>query len=585
MKICSKLLMSIMLLFGIIAINTSCKKAETFTDNNAATDSEITRQFFNLSPTEHPLVKRIAAQLKKLDDRNHFVADFAKTNGFAIWNKAILAPKPKTVLQRDGDGFELADSVVYVPLVLEDSLHVNGSILAKVKGDSIFFKYVLAQDYKAYPFAGGRGVVTANQFATLMFVLNREVFGHKTFNISDERLFADPSYPSPDTSTKQVSFDTAQVDNLNIPSTHCMMLSVKICGTNGTGRTGARTTPGPNNCLYYYVEHCYTIYDDSGGWGGSGGSTPPSGVPGGGGGGSSSIPHDYPCQTTNTCPPPGGGIGWFPILLTEPYVCTYQMTQEDIDIFNQIDEDDSLANLAYQNLDCKGTKRGGNIRFPGTMEHWLLQADYVSSNPTYGEIEFSIPGSSAAGNKGYADVVNTLNGNIFEIKPNNDAGILNGVTEVDRYVDKANLHCLSALPMGVAFNKTGTYSERNLPTKTPNTYLNAKLVAPGVIGYSYITTTNPIPIPVVAPNSMLDKFRELFERLRDNMSQFDQIISEYLRQHPELKTYIKNTAYGVAIAIVVATIVEDFATVGGGISDDWACFMLARRIVLFARAL
>lgn len=306
-----------LLIFCIVIGFGACKKTDSLITAGAAADTKITQQFFNVSPTEHPLVKRIVAEIQKRNNAYPFVAGFARTNGFAIWDKAILAPKPKTILQRDGDS-TLVDTLVYVPLVLANTLQVNGSILAKIKGDSIFLKYVLAQDYKAYPFDGGRTTVTADQFTAFMLLLNREVFGHQTFTITDERLFADPTYPHPDTTTKEVSFDTVQVDNLNIPSVNCMIFQVRICGSNGTGRTSARTiTTSPNNCVYYYEEHCYTIYDDSGGWGGgssggdSGGSSGGGGIPGGGGGGAP-IPHDYPCQTTGTCNPPGGGIGWLP---------------------------------------------------------------------------------------------------------------------------------------------------------------------------------------------------------------------------------------------------------------------------------
>jgi hypothetical protein len=59
-------------------------------------------------------------------------------------------------------------------------------------------------------------------------------------------------------------------------------------------------------------------------------------------------------------------------------------------------------------------------------------------------------------------------------------------------------------------------------------------------------------------------------------------------QRPENRDilfYLKTSAYGAATAIVVGTIVEDFVTRGLGISDDWASFAMAYRIVRVANLL
>jgi hypothetical protein len=53
------------------------------------------------------------------------------------------------------------------------------------------------------------------------------------------------------------------------------------------------------------------------------------------------------------------------------------------------------------------------------------------------------------------------------------------------------------------------------------------------------------------------------------MSKFKETIAEYLKDNPDLVTYLKGAAIGAAVAIVVGTIVEDFLTAGAGILDDW----------------
>jgi len=124
-----------------------------------------------------------------------------------------------------------------------------------------------------------------------------------------------------------------------------------------------------------------------------------------------------------------------------------------------------------------------------------------------------------------------------------------------------------------------------IPSGIPDKYLVAQLAAPGVILYSYVTTTNPVPVPVLVPSSVEDKFKQLIERLKQNQPNQDKIISEFLHDNPALLAFIKATAIGAGVAILVATLVEDILTGGIGILDDWASFVLARRIIRFALAL
>lgn len=66
----------------------------------------------------------------------------------------------------------------------------------------------------------------------------------------------------------------------------------------------------------------------------------------------------------------------------------------------------------------------------------------------------------------------------------------------------------------------------------------------------------------------LDELKELVKEFRQTMSQFKEVVSQFLREHPELVTYLKGATFGAAITIVVGTIAEDIAALGGGIADD-----------------
>ncbi len=275
-----------------------------------------------------------------------------------------------------------------------------------------------------------------------------------------------------------------------------------------------------------------------------------------------------------------GGVG------DEPY----QLTAEDIAIFTQIDAQDAAAQSAYAaSTSCEGHKvTGGNPYYEGTIEHWIIQLDYVSMYPNFAEREYAIPGSSANGNVGRADLVNKFSNEIFEIKPNNPQGISNGKLEINRYINNANAHCPSNPGMIPPGWHAGTiYPTRLLPSNKSGKMLKAELrfeygSSTGLILYSYEDIGGNNPSPVVVPQTVGDKLRYLMEKIRQRVSDADKIMSQYLRQNPELVNYIKGAAYTAAAALIVATIIEDIGTGGWGILNDWQSFQLAYRIVRYA---
>lgn len=183
-------------------------------------------------------------------------------------------------------------------------------------------------------------------------------------------------------------------------------------------------------------------------------------------------------------------------------------------------------------------------------------------NPIHGDMEFAIPNSSAAGNRGYADLVNLQDKTILKL--NQIIWTVNlGASEVANYVNKANQFCSIVGPMGSSWSTGLNYSPAIIPTSAPNKFLKTQLYAPGVIVYSYEITTNPVPAPpIVVPVSVVDKFKHLIDRLRQNFQQADKIIAEFLQQNPELVNYIKGAAVGAGITIIVGTILEDIITAG-----------------------
>lgn len=104
----------------------------------------------------------------------------------------------------------------------------------------------------------------------------------------------------------------------------------------------------------------------------------------------------------------------------------------------------------------------------------------------------------------------------------------------------------------------------------------------GVIQYTTENTYDlPQTLPVFMPESYALKLKNFVQSLAQNTANLEAKIVMYLRQHPEMVTYIKAAAIGV----VLATIVEDIATLGVGIVDDWASFIIARTMWRLAAAI
>lgn len=101
---------------------------------------------------------------------------------------------------------------------------------------------------------------------------------------------------------------------------------------------------------------------------------------------------------------------------------------------------------------CRGTNRSG-----GTPIHNLVQADFVAKNAPFGVREYSIPGSSANGNTGYADLVHLGTHAIYEIKDSyNPTSIAVGTAQVNRYLTAAKTSCNPRAPwhLGTAYPQT-----------------------------------------------------------------------------------------------------------------------------------
>lgn len=227
---------------------------------------------------------------------------------------------------------------------------------------------------------------------------------------------------------------------------------------------------------------------------------------------------------------------------------------------------------------CHATKRLGNVFHQGTLEHWLIQLDYI--NRYGGEREYSIPYAGESGNRpGYADLAKPATKELFEIKPDNPAGQAAGDLEITNYVAKAQMYCPTSGGAG-SWHKGTTYAGTSLVF--PGGTLKTLLYADGVIVYDHEPT---VIRPVVVPATVLDKLKKLLKELVDHPGSSDVILASFCQHNPDVVAYIKSAAVGTAIVLVVGTLVEDILTAGAGIADDWPCFVAGYKLVRFALVL
>jgi hypothetical protein len=202
-----------------------------------------------------------------------------------------------------------------------------------------------------------------------------------------------------------------------------------------------------------------------------------------------------------------------PITLTDQvYACNIGLRE----ILNnhQIEEDNDLAEILNNPspIRCHGTKRNGNVLWPGNQAHRLIQTYYLALHPD-GFMEYIIPtaSSSGSGYPGYADIVHPPTGQMFEIKT--VAGAAAGSTELGTYVFKANQQC----PQSPAWIRGADYPTVYLPAVDQSKcYLvQMSTTFPGVVTYEEaLRSTTPSFDPVSIPVSVQNALNELIERIK-----------------------------------------------------------------------
>lgn len=315
-----KLFRAFLLLFTICISILSCKKEDFSTVEKENTVTK--KSFFSFPSNTNSIVLRVGNEIFQRESAKAFVDAFAAKNGFPVWNKVLFAQKERVLHHNNittPTGSGIIDTLVYIPLVLENETTVNGYILATIT-DSINLSFSLAKDYPAYSFQQNGDFSEASKFVYRILKLNQLVFGNDKYKIPDTRLFskdtlhqktASISLASLTGNNQGLAFAHNQFTNGLYTETICDVVTVTVvdCGypqsrecENGCDRCSM--------CTHVYREEiCYDITYEGNGGGGTPGE--------GGGGGSGGIPHEYPCPDPQApidmgvvrppigdCPPP-----------------------------------------------------------------------------------------------------------------------------------------------------------------------------------------------------------------------------------------------------------------------------------------
>lgn len=515
----------------MVLLFSNCRKENV--DNAIPFDkAKIVAQFFNVSPGADTEIKALAKHLKKQDSLFNFLPKFVAKNGYPVWDnvayKTEHQEQSKNLFSTKTEEENSDDKGLFlVPLVDEATHKVKSYLVAKKQG----------ADAYAYQLYNREDLSKTNVSDSLKnnLIQTQAVFGYfeKQINGIDEIEITNPKK----TKIKDASINLS-IQNKNTPKKNsfttkdftCVAIFEVTISYQDTSIEAQEPTVSVS-LVYLYCENNDSSGGGGGGDSGDGGGWWDSGVgnpndpsaPGGGGGGSGDGGGD-PIENPNTC----GCINpqyydpFFPWFIPTGY----QLTARDYEILNEIEQEDYEADNNISS--CYGTDRSGNVRWPGTAEHWLIQYDYITKHPNALR-EYSIPGSSINGNRGYADIVNLITNEMFEIKPNNTNGITNGINEIELYVQKANISC--SPPSGGLWIKGNGYNTTYLPHPVDiSKVLEVTLGSPGLILYDKIDrfSNSPQPVTINLPQGLADKLRDFVRELSRNPINIEQKIIIFL---------------------------------------------------------
>jgi hypothetical protein len=167
----------------------SCKKIDT---NNATESNDISKFFLLPKNASHQTIQ-IAEELKRQNELTGFVSAIIKKEGYPFWNKVqvrISSQFPDKTKREYSTSSIQGDSLVFIPLVLDNTEYVNSFIVARFSNTGLILQLFRGREYKDFAY-GGLNVTTntAEKFALQIMSMDYDIFGRTQFLIKDHKLF------------------------------------------------------------------------------------------------------------------------------------------------------------------------------------------------------------------------------------------------------------------------------------------------------------------------------------------------------------------------------------------------------------
>lgn len=269
------------LLLALFSLLISCKKTDFYVGDKdfKISKTEVVNKFFSFDNGIDPIVSKVLSEIKHRNLSGDFVMDFAQKEGFPVWDKAV-------VFSEGG-----ADTLVYIPLVLNKTRYTSGFIRAVINKD-ISIQNFESSEYVSYPFLSYDAENSAENYALMFMIFDYKIFQHDRFIVKDNRLFSANDKHSGKREIKLMSIKKKNQSQLKFSDCNYITMEVtwmeadpENCNCNNPAicdwSTGCGTCSNTfSTTLSYYVGGC-----GGGGGSGSGGVTwNPNPPPGGGGG-------------------------------------------------------------------------------------------------------------------------------------------------------------------------------------------------------------------------------------------------------------------------------------------------------------
>lgn len=308
------LLILITVLSSIIIID-ACRKIDYGRHDDKRPDNPVTaaNKFFKMSPNTPSYVKKIAEAIRHQNDKKEFVTKFLREIGQPVWDKCPAQfPNAKPLTGKTEGGGE-EDTLVFVPIQLEEDGQVVSFMGALVGEDSVTIRLFRGDKYNGY--TGERNAfdelspeLVALQSMVLDYLITP---GSDTFRINDLGLYKWSSLWRSSNASRFAFLDTSGGGRGNgINSSSVLVQNGYIPCVNVSFNEYHDVMgyyPPPDNPQLNYVPESYCVSPSN--WVSYIHGVNPVVLPVGGGGGGDPWYDDNPCAQMpgGTCGVNGGG--------------------------------------------------------------------------------------------------------------------------------------------------------------------------------------------------------------------------------------------------------------------------------------